>query len=157
MAIVLFILIAGLWAAFLLPAFFDHRSNAPRSTTRDFERTREKLAQVSTAQPDSPAYVRRHTQRKQQQVLFGLAVTFVVTLAYATWSGAAVWLYINIAVAVAIAAYITMLLTIKAQRAMPRAQVVQISAVPQAVVASPEAVPSTPQFEESPTVRVIAG
>ena len=64
MAIVLFILIAGLWAAFLLPAFFDHRSDAPKSTTRDFARTRMKLAEVSTAQPDGDAYVRRHVQRK---------------------------------------------------------------------------------------------
>ena len=157
MAIVLFILIAGLWAAFLLPAFFDHRSNAPRSTTRDFERTRAKLAQVSTAQPDSAAYVRKHTQRKQQQILFGLAATFVLTIAYATWSGAVVWLYINIVVAVAIAAYITILLAIKAQRAMPQAQVVQISAAPQAATAAQATVPQMPKFEESPTVRVIAG
>ncbi|MEN8239435.1 MAG: hypothetical protein ABFR53_09565 [Actinomycetota bacterium] len=157
MAIVLFILIAGLWAAFLLPAFFDHRSNAPRTTTRDFARTRRKLAQVSTAQPDGDAYVRRHTQRKQQQVLMGLAATFVVTLGYATWSGAVVWLYINIVVAVAIAVYITMLLTIKAQRSMPRAQVVQLSTSPQAAVADHVAEPAVPEYEESRTVRVIAG
>jgi Flp pilus assembly protein TadB len=157
MAIVLFILIAGLWAAFLLPAFFDHRSNTPKSTTRDFARTRSKLAQVSTAQPDGDAYVRRHAQRKQQQVLIALALTFVVTLGYATWSGAVVWLYINIGVAVAIAVYITMLLTLKAQRAMPRAQVVQISTAPHAATAAHVARPPMAEFEESKTVRVIAG
>jgi len=157
MAIVLFILIAGLWAAFLLPAFFDHRSNAPKSTTRDFARTREKLAEVSTAQPDGDAYRRKHTQRKQQQVLIGLAATFVVTLGYATWSGTVMWLYINIAVAVAIAAYITMLLTIKAQRSVPRAQVVQMPTSPHAATANQVARPPMPEFEESRTVRVIAG
>jgi Flp pilus assembly protein TadB len=157
MAIVLFILIAGLWAAFLLPAFFDHRSNAPKSTTRDFARTRRKLAEVSTAQPDGDAYVRKHAQRKQQQILIGLAVTFVVTLGYATWSGTVMWLYINIAVAVAIAAYITMLLNLKAQRLTPRAQVVQIPSAPHAAVAAQVARPPTPEFRESQTVRVIAG
>ena len=157
MAIVLFILIAGLWAAFLLPAFFDHRNNAPKSTTRDFERTRKKLAQVSTAQADGDAYVRRHAQHKQLQVLIGLVVTFVVTLGYATWSGAVVWLYINIAVAVAIAAYVTMLLALKAQRAMPRAQVVQISTAPNAATAHQVATPAVPEYAESRTVRVIAG
>ena len=157
MAIVLFILIAGLWAAFLLPAFFDHRSNAPKSTTRDFARTRMKLAEVSTAQPDGDAYVRKHAQRKQQQVLLALAATFIVTLGYATWSGAVVWLYVNIAVAVAIAAYITMLLNLKAQRAMPRAQVVQISRAPHAATAAQVARPPAPEFEESKTVRVISG
>ena len=157
MAIVLFILIAGLWAAFLLPGFFDHRSNAPKSTTRDFARTRKKLAEVSTAQPDSAAYVRKHAQRKQQQILLGLAATFVVTLGYATWSGTVMWLYINIAIAVLIAAYVTMLLTLKAQRSMPRAQVVQIPTAPHAAVANQVAAPQLPEFEESKTVRVIAG
>ena len=51
MAIVLFILIAGLWAAFLLPSFFDHRSQTPRSTTRDFARTKQLLAAVSASDP----------------------------------------------------------------------------------------------------------
>ncbi|RLA00587.1 MAG: hypothetical protein DRQ45_07140 [Gammaproteobacteria bacterium] len=157
MAIVLFILIAGLWAAFLLPAFFDHRSNAPKSTTRDFARTREKLAEVSTAQPDGVAYVRRHTQRKQQQVLIGLAITFVVTLGYATWSGSVMWLYINIAVAVAIAGYVTMLRSLKAQRSAPRAQVVQISTSTHAAAAAHVAQPPAAAYEEIRTVRVIAG
>jgi Flp pilus assembly protein TadB len=157
MAIVLFILIAGLWAAFLLPAFFDHRSNAPKSTTRDFARTRKKLAQVSTAQPDGDAYVRRHAQRKRQQILVGLAATFVVTLGYATWAGSVRWLYINIVVAVAIAGYITLLLAIKAQRSVPRAQVVQIAQAPHAATARHVARPPVPEYEESQTVRVIAG
>ena len=157
MAIVLFILIAGLWAAFLLPAFFDQRSNAPKSTTRDFARTRKKLAQASTAPPDGDAYVRRHAQKKQLQVLIGLAITFVVTLGYATWSGAVMWLYINIAVAVAIAGYVAMLLSLKAQRLTPRAQVVQISTSPHVATAAQVAQPLVPEYEEIRTVRVIAG
>ncbi len=157
MAIVLFILIAGLWAAFLLPAFFDHRNNAPKSTTRDFARTRRKLAQASTAQPDSDTYVRRHAQRKRQQILMGLAATFVVTLGYATWTGTVLWLYINIAVAVAIAGYITLLLAIKAQRSMPRAQVVQIPTAPHAATARRVAKPPVAEFQETQSVRVIAG
>ena len=157
MAIVLFILIAGLWAAFLLPAFFDQRSNAPKSTTRDFARTRKKLAEVSTAQPDGDAYVRRHAQRKQQQVLMALGATFVVTLGYATWSGAVMWLYVNIGVAVMIAGYITMLLTLKARRLTPRAQVVQISTAPHGATAAHVAQPLVSTYEEPRTVRVIAG
>jgi hypothetical protein len=155
MAIVLFILIAGLWAAFLLPAFFDHRSNAPKSTTRDFARTRNKLAQASSAQPDSDAYVRKHAQRKRQQVMLVMAVVFVGTLGYATWSGSVIWLWVNLAVAVSIAAYVTLLLSIKAQQGTPRASVVRINAaVPQA---APVAAPAVPEYAESHTVRVIAG
>jgi Flp pilus assembly protein TadB len=157
MAIVLFILIAGLWAAFLLPAFFDQRSNAPKSTTRDFARTRKKLAEVSTAQPDSDAYVRRHAQRKQQQILMALGATFLVTLGYATWSGTVMWLYINIGVAVAIAGYITMLLSLKTRRMTPRAQVVQIPTAPHAATAAHVVQPAVSQYEEIRTVRVING
>jgi len=67
------ILIAGLWAAFLLPSFLDHRSRAPRTTTRDFARTKKLLAQVTAAQPDGEAYVRHHAQVKRLRMLIGLA------------------------------------------------------------------------------------
>ena len=41
MGIIFFILIAGAWAAFLLPSFFDHRRENPRATTRAFARSKE--------------------------------------------------------------------------------------------------------------------
>jgi len=158
MTIVVFILIAGLWAAFVIPSFFDHRNNAPRSTTRDFARTRRKLAQVSMAQPDSEVYVRRHTQRRRQRILIGLGIAAITTLAVATMTGAVPWLWLNIAIDVAIAGYVTILLTIKAQQAIPRAQVVDITApaIEHRPVAYPTAVPDQP-YEESKTVRVING
>ncbi|MCL1593301.1 MAG: hypothetical protein M3132_02980 [Actinomycetia bacterium] len=157
MTIVVFILLAGLWAAFVLPSFFDHRSNAPKSTTRAFAKTRKKLAQVSAAQPDGDAYVRRHAQRRRQHVLVGLAISSVATLFFATWTGSVPWLWVNIAVNVSIAAYVTLLLTMKQQRMMPRAQVVALNTqTPHARqrrrVNAPE-----PYIEESKTVRVIAG
>lgn len=155
MAIVLFILIAGLWAAFLLPSFFDHRKSAPKSTTKDFERTRRKLAQVAMAQPDSEGYVRRHSQRRRRHILVGLAIASFTTLVFATWSGSVPWLWVNIAINVTIAGYVTLLLTIKQQRMMPRAQVVQIPT--QVEPAGPVSAPAPPVFEESRTVRVIAG
>lgn len=155
MAIVLFILIAGLWAAFLLPSFFDHRSQTPRSTTRDFARTKQLLAAVSASQPDTEAYVRRHVQRRRTRVLVGLGATALVTLAVATWTGSVPWLWANIAVNVAIAGYVTMLLTVKRQSRIPRATVVPIASTGP-VVAPPMAVAPEP-VEESQTVRVIAG
>jgi hypothetical protein len=101
------ILIAGLWAAFLLPSFFDHRSHAPRTTTRDFARTKRMLQQVSSADPDGEDYVRHHTQVRRRRILVGLGLTAVVTLAFATWMGSVAWLWLTIAIDVTIAAYIT--------------------------------------------------
>ena len=156
MAIVLFILIAGLWAAFLLPSFFDHRNQTPRSTTRDFARTKQLLATVSASQPDTDAYVRRHVQRRRTRVLIGLAITALVTLVVATWTGSVAWLWATIAVDVAIALYVTMLLTVKRQGMVPRAAVVPIAA-PQPAVAQAPAVAEPERYEEFQTVRVIAG
>jgi len=157
MAIVLFILIAGLWAAFLLPSFFDHRSSAPRSTTRDFARTRKKLAQVSMAQPDSDAYVRKHRQYRRQRILVGLAIGSASTLVFATWTGSMPWLWVNIAINVTFAAYVALLLTMKQLRMAPGAQVVQIAVqVPVEETRRLRAVPER-EYEESQTVRVIAG
>ena len=156
MAIVLFILIAGLWAAFLLPSFFDHRNQTPRSTTRDFARTKQLLATVSASQPDTDAYVRRHVQRRRTRVLVGLAITALVTLVVATWTGSVAWLWATIAVDIAIALYVTMLLTVKRQGTVPRAAVVPIAA-PQPAVAQAPAVAEPERYEEFQTVRVIAG
>lgn len=161
MLIVLFILIAGLWAAFLLPSFFDHRNQTPKSTTKDFARTKQLLATVSASDPTSEAYVRKHTQVRQTRVLIGLGIAAVLTLAVATWTGSVAWLYAAIAIDVAIAAYVMVLLHLKQQRQAPRAQVVSIARpAPQIQVqAQPSLVVEEPQVEyaESKTVRVIAG
>jgi hypothetical protein len=153
MPIVLFILIAGLWAAFLLPSFFDHRSQTPSSTTRDFARTKQLLAAVSASQPDGEDYVRRHTQVRRTRVLVGLAITAAVTLVVATWTGSVPWLWATIGIDVVIAGYVTTLLAIKRQRLSPRAAVVPIAAPVQPV----EPAPQVEAFPESQTVRVIAG
>lgn len=154
MWIVLFILIGGLWAAFLLPSFFDQRSETPRSTTADFARTKQLLATVSATSPDGVDYVRRHAQARRTRVLIGLLIAAAATLAVATVTGAMPWLWASIAVDVVIAGYVTVLLTLRQQRMMPRATVVTISP---AKPAQPAYQAPEQQFEESKTVRVIAG
>jgi hypothetical protein len=156
MPIVLFILIAGLWAAFLLPSFFDNRSSAPKAGTKDFARTRQMLANVSSSQPDTDTYIRRHTQVRRKQVLVGLAIAYVATLVFATLTGSLPWLWVNIAINISIAAYVTLLLTVKQRRALQRTVVVSIDHAPQRAL---EAVPTQPSYatDEAKTVRVIAG
>lgn len=158
MLIVLFILIAGLWAAFLLPSFFDHRSQTPKSTTRDFARTKQLLATVSASDPSGEAYVRRHAQVRRTRLLVGLGIAALVTLVVATWTGSVPWLYATIAIDLVIAVYVTVLLTMKQQRAMPRAQVVRLA--PQQPQLQPvylEAQPERESESQTQTVRVIAG
>lgn len=149
------ILIAGLWAAFLLPSFFDHRSRAPKTTTRDFARTKKILERVTTANPDGEAYVRHHAQVRRQRILVGLGVTALLTLAVATWMGSVAWLWLTIAVDVAFASYVAGLLFMKQQSKVPRATVVAIESAQEV----PEPVEDDSQFAygETLTVRVIAG
>lgn len=152
MQYVALILIAGLWAAFLLPSFFDHRNRAPKTTTRDFARTKRVLEQVSSAQPGGEDYVRRHAQLKRQRILVALALSALLTLVVATWTGALAWLWLTIAVDVALAGYITLLLYMKQQSLVPRATVVPIESLQPAAVAE-----EVPVHTDSLTVRVIAG
>ncbi|KAA3638926.1 MAG: hypothetical protein DWP92_05445 [Armatimonadetes bacterium] len=156
MPIVVFILIAGLWAAFLLPSFFDHKRRAPKATTRDFARAQQKLATVASSQPDTDTYIRRHAQVRRQRILFGMGVASVATLVFATWTGSLPWLYLNIAINVSIASYVTLLLTIKQRRAVQRTIVTPITHAPQRTLT---AVPDQSAYatDESATVRVIAG
>ncbi|MDA2978792.1 MAG: hypothetical protein O3B42_03390 [Actinomycetota bacterium] len=156
MPIVLFILVAGLWAAFLLPSFFDHRSRAPKATTRDYARTKEKLANIALSQPDSDTYIRRHAQIRRQQILSGMGIASASTLVFATWTNSMPWLWLNIAINVGIASYVTLLLTIKQRRALQRTVVVSISDAPQRPLM---AVPDQFAYatDEAKTVRVIAG
>lgn len=149
------ILVAGLWAAFLLPSFFDHRSRAPKRTTRDFARTKQLLRQVSAAQPDGENYVRHHAQMRRRRILVGLGATALFTLVVATFTGSVAWLSFTLAVDVAFASYIALLLYMKQQSFVPKARVVPIaSAQPSQVVVASELQPA---YEESQTVRVIAG
>jgi hypothetical protein len=78
----------------------------------------------------------------------------LVTLGIATWMGSVAWLWLTIAIDVSIAAYVTQLLLMKQQRSLPRATVVQIGAAQQPAVSAAD---SNPGYEETPTVRVIAG
>ena len=161
MPIVLFILVAGLWAAFLLPSFFDHRSRAPKATTRDYARTKEKLANIALSQPDSDTYIRRYAIRRyaqvrRQQILSGMGIASASTLVFATWTNSMPWLWLNIAINVGIASYVTLLLTIKQRRALQRTVVVSIFDAPQRPLM---VVPDQSAYatDEAKTVRVIAG
>jgi len=151
--IIVFILLAGVWAAFLLPSFFDHRRQTPRASTRDFARSTAMLASVSARDVEgAPARARTNARRRNALIVLGLGA--VTTLVAAVMSGSVVWLAVTIVFDVLIAVYVGLLLYIKEQRAVARATVVPIQAAEQTsglrIV--------QPEVEDVPaTVRVIAG
>jgi hypothetical protein len=154
MGIIFFILIAGAWAAFLLPSFFDHRRENPKATTRAFARSKEMLANVTTAQVGSPAYARHHAEVRRQRVFIAVLVTAVVSLVIAVLRTSTTWLAITIVVDMAVGGYVAMILSARQPRTAHRAQVVQI---PTAISAAPATAAHLDLEEAPPTVRVIAG
>jgi hypothetical protein len=154
MGIIFFILIAGAWAAFLLPSFFDHRRENPRATTRAFHRSKQKLGNVTAAQVGSPAYAQHHAEVRRQRIFIALLVTAVLTLGIAVFRSSMTWLWITIAVDLSVGAYVALLLSAKQPKAVYRATVVQM---PTQVPTAPTTAADLDVEAAPPTVRVIAG
>jgi hypothetical protein len=154
MGIIFFILIAGAWAAFLLPSFFDHRRENPKATTRAFARSKEKLANVTVAQVGSPAYAKQHAQRRRQRIFLVLLFAALATLVIAVLQSSTLWLGITIIVDMAVGGYVAMILTAKQPKVVRRAPVVPIQG---SVPTAPTPAADLSVDSATPTVRVIAG
>ena len=115
MEIFVFLLIGGIWAAFLLPAFFDSRRRSPLSTTRNFARSKDLLASVSATNGQALKAKRRAGVRRRR-VLTMLSLGALGSLAFAVWQSSFTWLVAAIGFDVALAAYITVLLHMRATR-----------------------------------------
>jgi len=154
MGIIFFILIAGAWAAFLLPSFFDHRRENPRATTRAFARSKERLAAVTVAQVGSPVYAQHHAQMRRQRIFIALLATALITLVIAVLRTSVAWLGITIIVDLAVGGFVALTLAAKQTTTVRRAPVVQI---PTTISMGPATAADLELDTAPPTVRVIAG
>ena len=143
MEIFAFLLIGGIWAAFLLPSFFESRRRAPLSTTRNFARSKDLLASVSGANA-AHFKARRIAANRRRRVLVILSVGALGSLAVAVLQESVVWLGATIAFDLALAAYITLLVQIRSNTARS-ASVLSLVAVESA------------EDVQHHTVRVVAG
>ena len=113
-----FILIACIWAAFLLPSFFESRRKAPTSTTRNFAKSTALLASVANS--SGPEIIaRRRAQDRRRRTLMALAAAALISLTVAVLRSSLVWLGVTIALDLAIAGYVTMLLFMRQQAVRP--------------------------------------
>ena len=142
MTLFAFILIGGIWAAFLLPSVLDGRRKAPISSTRSFARSQDLLASVAGNNAHAIMQRRRSSERRRR-ILTSLGAGAAIALVVAIMQGSTTWLAVTILFDVAFAGYVTLLL--HAQQATPaRAPV-----VPLRLIEEPEELVST--------VRVVAG
>lgn len=110
-----FILIAGIWAAFLLPQVFDTRKHAPITTTRNYARDTALLAAVSASASSPSLLARRRVIGQRRRMLLALGGVALVTLMTAIWTGSVLWLSASLVIDVLLAGYITALLVMKQQ------------------------------------------
>jgi hypothetical protein len=110
MEILLFILLIGVWAAFVVPAFVNSRREA-------YVNAREPIRSVTAPPPQAtPAEIRARVLARRRMALIALVVAVVATLAGAVLTGSTVLLVATLIADVALAGYIAMLLTIKQRR-----------------------------------------
>ncbi len=113
MEIVIFILLAGVWAMLLIPSFFDSRRQAPINTTQDFAKNTARLNAVRVLAAEPAAAHRRRMLARRRRTLLSLVAGAMTTLALAIVTGSILFLGLNLIVDMALAAYIAMLLQIK--------------------------------------------
>ncbi len=115
MQLIGFIVIGLLWAAFLLPSFFENRRKAPIASTRSFARSTALLATVASSSAAEVAARRQATQRRLR-VLVALAGGAFVTLAVAIWQSSVVWLGFSLGFDLGLAVFVAMLVQAKQRR-----------------------------------------
>ena len=156
MGIIFFILIAGAWAAFLLPSFFDHRRDSPSDTTREYAVTKARLGALAGS--DEPLadeyYAAQSAQAKRQRVFVVLLALASMTLVAAVLTSSVVWLGVSIVVDVAIGVYVGLIVYMRQQRSVQRQNVVHLD----------RTAPTAPTTAEDldfdaapPSVRIIGG
>ena len=150
MPLLVFLLIGAVWAAFLLPSFFESRRRAPMTATRSFQRSNELLATVATT--NAPQLMARRRQAERRRILLmTLSSGALITLAVALLTGSTFWLGATIIFDLAIGAYVMLLLMLR-QRTLAVAMAPRIRAVE-----APAPAELRREGNQPTTVRVVAG
>ncbi|MBT8212340.1 MAG: hypothetical protein KJN71_04250 [Acidimicrobiia bacterium] len=143
MEILVFLLLAAVWAAWFLPNYFESRRSSPGATTRSFARSTEMLASAAMASTRREVEARRQTLTRRRRILLLLGTVAVATLAAAIVTSSWLWLIATLVADAVFAGYVALLLQIKQQRSM---------AAPVVPISAPLEVPAP-----DPSVKVVAG
>lgn len=119
LAILITLVIAGAWAAYLLPSVFVSRRNAPLHSTQEFNQLTARLASVHGHAVENADIARQRVLSRRRRILAGLALTAATTLGVAIWQGSSILLIAHIVIDAIGAWYVAMLLQIKQRRVDP--------------------------------------
>ena len=140
-----FLIIGGVWAAFLLPSFFAGHKSASMRSTRDFARNNNLLASVAM---QSAQEVRAHSvaRRRRRRTVAFLGSGALGSLGAAVILGSTAWLGVTIVFDMLLAGFVTALPQAKAARFKPVAPVVSLD------LSSAE---EDNEIELVPTIRIV--
>jgi hypothetical protein len=118
--ILILVVIAGVWAAFLLPPLFLVRRDTPLNTTQEFTKLTSRLASVQNN--NGPARIggtvaRAQVLSRRRQILIGMFALVGVTLVAAIMQGSFPLLMLHLVADAGLAWYVMMLLQIKERQA----------------------------------------
>ena len=123
-----FLLIAGVWAAFLLPPALANRRSSPLSSTEEFSKLTRHLGKARSLQPDAPELAtvveaaeagldRDIVLARRRRILIAIGGAVLVTLIGAIAFGNVQLLLLNLLADAGLIWYVVMLLQIKARQA----------------------------------------
>lgn len=115
-AVIVIFVLAGVWAAFLLPSVFTSRRDRPTESAREFTRLSARLSAVGTGTTIEPMLTRRRVLARRRRALVFLVTIAAATLAVAIWRGSTSLLIAHIAMDGVIAWYLAMLVQIRQRR-----------------------------------------
>ena len=113
---ILLLLVAGVWAFFLLPALFTVRKDAPVSTTRQFSRLTARLESVQRAAADQQNVAKRQVIARRRRTLVILILLALASLGVALWLGSRPLLGFHVVVDGVLAWYVVRLVQIRQRR-----------------------------------------
>lgn len=117
--VVALLVIAGAWAAFLLPEVLGSRRDAPLNSTEDFNRWSNVMAEVQRRQFNAGRASARHAMRaRRRRVMVALSGLAVATLALALSLRSLNWLLGHLGVDALIAWYVAMLIQVRQQQSV---------------------------------------
>ena len=124
---ILFLVIAGVWAAFLLPPMLQSRRSSPLSSTEEFSKLTRGLGNARSVSTDAPEVAAVYTAAaagldrervlgRRRRILILLVATVVGTLVGAIANGSVQLLMLNLLADAGLVWYVVMLLQIKARQ-----------------------------------------
>ncbi|NOY55590.1 MAG: hypothetical protein GXP34_06345 [Actinobacteria bacterium] len=115
-AVIVIFVLAGVWAAFLLPSVFTSRRERPAESAQEFTRLSARLTAVGSGTTIEPMLTRRRVLVRRRRALIILSAIALTTLAVAIWRGSTAMLIAHIAMDGVIAWYVAMLVQIRQRR-----------------------------------------